>query len=183
MRKSDFRKCGWWYCNRWNIILGCAPKCGSTALFKVISDHNIAAYNPEKHNFTAYAVWIVREPVARFWSLWKDKCRDGDILWEDGDDDILAGFSPEELMSFIENTNEKDIHWATQQSQCGNRANELVPLEKLSKWWKNRGFPDMEPLNTSEGDIDMSEELVTRILKHYAKDVALYELASANDDI
>ncbi len=180
-RASNFKTSSWWYCPRWNIILGCAPKCGSTSLFKVLRDNNISVWNPEGHNWNAYAVWIVREPVSRFTSLWKDKCRDGDPLWDDGQDYVLLDMNPEQLMDFIETGPMKDSHWATQTSLCGRSVNEIVPLDKFTAWWNDRGFPEMSTQNESEGDILLSTELITRILDHYSKDVALYNAATENE--
>jgi len=79
-------------------------------------------------------------------------------------------------MNFIETTCDKDSHWTTQTSQC-RQTHEVVVLEKFTKWWNDRGFPAIDKLNTTKGDVDLSPELIERIEEHYKKDVRLYREA------
>jgi hypothetical protein len=177
MKSRNFKDSSWWYVPQWNACFGCAPKCGSTSLFKAISEHNLESWNPQPHERESYSVWIVREPVSRFKSLWKHKCRDEDVLWLDDEEPLLAGMSPVELMDYIEEHPTDDKHWSTQTSQCGSWVNELIPLEKLSKWWRAQGLPEMEVRGSTVGVIEISEELEARVLEFYKKDVVLYQQA------
>jgi hypothetical protein len=124
-----------------------------------------------------HCVFIVREPLSRFKSLWKQKARDEDVLWDDDKEAILAGMTPEELMDYIEDPAHLDPHWNTQISQCGAWAHELVPLEKLDRWWIRRGLPALPRHNKTEGEVELSEELEERVLKFYKKDVEFYKQA------
>jgi len=110
-------------------------------------------------------------------ALWKDKCRDEKPLWANGEESPITGMDPAELMTFISTTEIKDNHWASQSKLCGRRATEVVPLEKFSKWWDERGFPKMDKLGVTERTEDLEPWLIARIENHYERDVRLYQEA------
>ena len=171
----DFKTSSWVYCPSWKLNIGCAPKCGQTSLHKVMEKNSPGVWHPNGED--AYSVWIVRDPVARFKSLWRDKCRNKAPLWADEEDAPLAGMSPEDLMDFIETTKEKDPHWTTQYIQCNQQADEIIILEKLDEWWAAHGLPKMTRKNKTRGPIDLSSELLRRVQLHYESDVFLYHEA------
>lgn len=169
----------WVYCPSWNIIFGTSPKVGSKSLHEAIRDGNKTCWTPTENDWIMAPthVWLVRDPVSRFVALWKDKCRDAQPLWVDGDDNPIKDMDPAELMTFIATTDIKDNHWALQSTLCGRRATEVVPLEKFSKWWDERGFPKMDKLGVTERTEDLEDWLIASIEDHYERDVRLYREA------
>lgn len=168
----NFRTNSWVYCSNWDLIVGVAPKCGKTAIHEIMKKNTSGVWHPNGED--AYKVWIVREPVSRFKSLWRDKCRNKTQLWGDEEDAPLADMSPEDLMDFIETTNLTDPHWTTQWSQCGAVPDKVLPLEHLAKWWDERGLPKMKKMNRTRGEVNLSPKLLLRIRTYYSDDVILY---------
>ena len=113
---------------------------------------------------------VVRPPLDRFKSLWRNKCRDGGKITGRA----LIGLSPEGLFDLIL----RDIpnsHWVQQRdfldSIPGGCTVRVVRLENLQQY-----IPTALPRrNATEGDVPMSADLELAINKHYAADVRLYE--------
>lgn len=169
----------WWQIPAWHIIIGCSPKCGTSTLYAAVAKAGVRCHAPTLGIGVGQRIWIVREPVERFWSLWKDKCLKGEILYVGEKRARLAGMTPEELIDYIETTNKKDAHWDTQSEHEGGTAQVLVPLERFSDWWEEQGYPGpLKTVNRTEKlPMDLSDDLVERIKIHYADDVRLYKQA------
>src|SRR5690606_1173841 len=168
---------------RWFITNGvfvCAPpKCGGTALYRAAL--GIGKDVPDRHVFsTAFnrtefftpdeavasgrkALLAVRDPVSRFGSLWRDKCRDGDENMPN-----LAGLSPNDLMDLISGSPDANNHWMPQATHYREGA-ELVDYRQLLS---RLGLPIVEANRTSTKQSDPAFP-VDRILAHYRADVEL----------
>lgn len=112
----------WFQCG---ARLVCAPpKCGGTALYCAALGLDPAFgvdvftmarrvtefFTPDEVvDSKCDAIQAVRDPVSRFMSLWRSKCRIGDVNLPK-----LSGLSPDELMEFIKSNPEANAHWLPQ---------------------------------------------------------------------
>lgn len=155
------------------VWLCAPPKCGGTALYRKllrITCEDVRATFSEATNLTEFyspqaisrpAFLAVRDPVDRFMSLWRDKCRDGDANLP-----FLRDLSPDELMTRIECDWYGDAHWAPQ-AEHYRLGVTCVPYYTLLQWFGAR------EVNTTKALGRDPKPPVTRILKHYWRDVEL----------
>ena len=107
---------------RYSGVYVCAPpKCGGTALYcaalgidpalgnRVFERARELAEFVEPDQVEPPAVLAVRDPVERFASLWRNKCRDGDPNYPQ-----LAGLSPMKLLEMIRANPVANAHWIPQ---------------------------------------------------------------------
>lgn len=115
----------------------------------------------------ARKILSVREPVARFRSLWQDKCR-----VELADDPVfgaVAGLDPDEFLDYVEAYPFGNAHWFPQYAYLVPSV-ELVPIDRF--------LPALGllPLRVHRSEprpeVAMPE---ARIRRHYDRDVALWE--------
>lgn len=158
----------------------CAPpKCGGTALYR--SALRIGSDIPDRHVFSAAlsraefftpeqmltsglkAVMAVRDPVSRFGSLWRDKCRDTDENIPE-----LSGLSPDQLMDVIEANAEGNSHWMPQAVHYREGV-ELVYYRRLLCRLK---LPLIKANRTRLKHSDPAFP-IKRIVAHYRTDVEL----------
>jgi hypothetical protein len=165
----------WFYVPEWDTQFAAAPKAGSSSIRQAIlnEDLNYVRSLPG----AGRSIFIVRHPLARFLSLWKNSCRDGATLaiTKGGERHNLKGLTPLQLMRYILN-NEND-HWATQTSLLGDTEAETVRIESMSRWWDE--FPhSTQPYprtNVSGGDNpDLGKRLLSVINSHYGEDLELW---------
>ena len=179
---------GWFVVPQWNIVLGASAKVGTCTLKKFMQVEGIEC-NYIPHNLVAKSslpniYFVVRDPVSRFQSLWRNKCRDGHggkfspstryPTWR-----TLHKASPETLMDFIEDGN-TDAHWMNQSKVLSGLPANLIPLEYLDEWWETQGFGDLRSCKSNvsvKDDTEFSDELIERIKVFYADDVSLYNKA------
>lgn len=92
--------------------------------------------------------------------------------------------SPEDLMSFIE-CGAKDVHWTPQHNLLGKykRKATLIPCEELTQWWFDRGYGDLGVFNSTDGDVELSHSLLTRVEEFYRNDISLYKKAITTYDV
>ena len=112
---------------------------------------------------------VVRHPVDRFGSLWRNKCRD-----RLGSPYAIHGMNPDQLIGFIEENPEYDRHVLRQSDYLTEKTypiilSDLMSILELLPERINRSVP-------TPSDPQMPKK---RILKHYAKD---YELWSRTQD-
>ena len=120
----------------------------------------IAALYPDKRHYLS-----IRNPVSRFASLWRNKCRDGNSAM-----DSIVGMTPDELMDHIENYSEADMHWL-KQSVYLTSTTICVPYRKLFNYL---GWEYESKNSTVSNGEDMP---IDRILEFYADDYLLWEEA------
>lgn len=150
----------------------CAPpKCGGTALYCAalgidpkVGRHvfSTAQGLTEFHDEPGRpALMAVRDPVDRFASLWRDKCRDGDenMPW-------LAGMTPDELMTHIEADPAGNPHWMPQRYWWREWV-ETVPFRLIAERLE---LPVVRVNATAPDDTPMP---VARIKAHYEQDIEL----------
>lgn len=168
----------------WFVVNGtfvCAPpKCGGTALYR--SALGIGADVHDRHVFSTAltrtefftadematsgrkAIMAVRDPVSRFASLWRDKCRDTDANMPE-----LSGLSPDELMDVIEAEPDGDSHWMPQ----------AVHYRKCVEVVHHRQLLSRLNLRTVYANTTIETETdpvypVERIVAHYHEDADLF---------
>lgn len=178
---------GWFVIPQWNITIGASAKAGTSTLKDFIYENSIECEYLPHHNVGNNVHFIVREPVSRFKSLWRNKCRDGHgnlfsmstpyPTWRE-----LLQATPEELMTYIE-SGRTDAHWMNQTKVLGQLPATLIPLDMLDEWWLAKGFGDLRFCHTNEtieDDTEFSNELIQRITTFYAGDVELYNRSVEN---
>lgn len=178
--KDDrFNGYGWFYIPSWKICIVAAPKSGSSSLKAFMSDNNIDCQYIKHHEarkLTCEKFAVVRNPYSRFASLWKSKCRDeGGIR-----DKEVYGLSPRALVAHI-SSGKRDIHWTPQAELYKEVDVTLIPLEKLNDWWKERGYGELEIVNSTDGKMPMNEMMQRWICDYYAEDFILYSKACGFD--
>lgn len=152
------------------------PKCGGTGLYRKafpvpeeISDREVFSHVMKHATFMPrhvvggfrLAVLGVRDPVERFKSLWRDKCRDGDENMP-----YLSGLSPTLLLEYIEGRMYADSHWAPQSHYYTPNAI-VVPHATLLAWFGVR-IVNMTEIREDDPSFPVSD-----ILRLYAEDVKL----------
>jgi hypothetical protein len=175
---------GWFVIPQWNITIGAAAKVGTCTLKDFMQGNSIECDYVPHHKVTNNVHFIVRDPVSRFESLWRNKCRDGHggtynektqyPIWRK-----LHHATPDELMDYIEAGN-TDAHWMHQTKVLGGLDAKLIPLTMLDFWWKQSGLGDLLPYRantTVKDDTVFSDELIQRVLTFYAEDVILHNKA------
>ena len=159
----------WYYVPEWELTIGVAPKCGTRTIYKLLENVNFySAPNPDIR-----PVFIVRHPVERFSSLWKQKCRDGRrISTIDNPSNYAKDWSIDELLDHIER-GLWNHHWAPQSVFEMGAAEELVPLEKLNQWLHDEGLGPPTHLNQTVGEVQLTDDQYRRVVEYYIDDVRL----------
>ena len=185
---GKFRAWGWFKFPEWNITMGVPWKCGTSTLRNFIHTNGIPFYHIQHKHVHGEAYFVIRHPVDRFMSLWRQKCRDKSQnifmvsqnkirvpKYRTNTWDILGGASPEELMDYIE-AGHSEPYWTPQVNILSKLDATCIPLENLSDWWADRGYGDLHSarINSTSGTEVLSDDLTQRILTFYAKDVELY---------
>ena len=145
-------------------------KNGYTSVKKVLNGPQGAIRIAPNHlkNFRR-KVFVVRHPLDRFLSLWRNKCRDH------GAGVAVEGFTMEQLFERII-SGTPDEHWVCQVDMLGKHRKdaELIRLESLGDWWYENMQAELPKLNESAPYDKISDELREQVLDHYAADVELY---------
>ena len=172
----------WFYFCDWDFYIMAPPKVASTTLKQFVWMHEIeeSVHLLKQHQVpkTDNVYVIVRHPLDRFRSLWRSKCNDG----YPSDRTVKAqifGKTPTELMDYIE-SGAPNVHSTPQHRMLGDHKPTLIPLEMLGYWWKQSGYGEIGKYNTTEGEVDIDDELRERILTFYADDVTLYHKAQCD---
>jgi len=167
----------WYYFRDYGFTFMAPTKCGSASIRQFIwmneIEDRMTVQRRDQVRGTAYVA--ARHPIDRFCSLWRSKCRDKRNL----KDKRVYGFTPERLMSHIEEGN-KDLHWTPQVTLLGEVEATIIPLAMLGYWWKQSGIGELGKFNTSEGAVDIDDSLKERILTFYADDVILHNKAESD---
>lgn len=147
------------------VCAGVPLKCGNTTVRSALGVRDWFSPREVVRKFPDSEKWlVVRDPVERFASLWRDKCRDGGLKH-------LAGKSPDELIGLIESWPMGDKHWFPQFGY-------LVPgveLVTLPRFMSRLGIARRDNATVvRQDDPDMPE---ARVRAHYARDVAMWESA------
>lgn len=130
------------------------------------------SYIPQKE-VRGPCVFIVRDPVSRFCSLWRSKCRDKANIA----DKSVWGMSSIQLLEHIE-SGARDVHWTPQYKLIGNLKPKIIPLEKLNDWWLQ--FGELGYFNKTDEEIpDINPK---HIVDYYWKDMELYTKAVMSYD-
>jgi hypothetical protein len=158
----------WHYLPDLNITIGVVPKCGTNSFRELFKDYRKYTALTAKGR----CVFVVRDPVDRFISLWKSKSRDQQTSRLG-----IVGMSIDELLDFIESEVQIDHHWLPQSVMEAGRATELVPFEDWPSWLEKEGFGTLPHKNKTVGDIELTPEQIRRVLLYYWKDELLYARA------
>jgi hypothetical protein len=180
-KSSDTISHAWFYFRDYGFTLMTPTKCGSATMRQFIwmneLEDRIDVLKQHQVDSTkcGRAYVVVRHPIERFKSLWRSKCVRRDNL----KDKRVYGFTPEELMSHIED-GAKDVHWTKQVDTIGKLDVTLIPLAMLGFWWKQSGLGQLQRFNTTEGEVEIDQSLKKRILTWYAEDVILHNKAECD---
>jgi len=181
----------WWLLPQRRVAVAVPAKCGGTSFYRsayfvpsTVGDKAVFGYLMQKYQTRGsfshlYAskhademYLAVRDPVSRFRSLWRDKCRDA--THETAGDPRrqlyhIVGFSPERLMAYIQANPVLDAHWIPQ-SRDMHAGVKLVRYDRLLHVL---GLTQVLCNETEARDDDatMPEQ---EILEHYSADMALW---------
>jgi len=169
----------------WDITFGVPPKCGSSsvnaALQEAFGCENLVYCDDVRLLKTppiaGRLIFVVRHPLDRFKSLWKNKCRDNGKLAGHGTN--LFGLTPAELFDYIRAR--RNSHWTPQSELLGTlattRYTDIVPLEDFAPYctYNIPMMPALPVRNKTHGVVDLAPWLEREILDYYADDVELYE--------
>ena len=163
----------WWTIPKWNMTICLPPRCGSSTVLHYLVNEGIFALRPARAS--GRMIMVVRDPVSRFKSLWKSKCRDEEGLWIDDEENRnvthdIRGMTPEELITLIENDTDPDAHWAKLVDIEAGLSTHTVRLKDLSEFL---GIPREENMNVTEGVVKLDKKTEARVKAWYADD---YEL-------
>jgi len=171
---------GWFVVPDWNLTIAAPPKAGSSSLKKFFYESemdNVRMIPHNEVNPNSKIFYVVREPLDRFKSLWRGKCRDRDNIR----DRRVYGMQPDELMQHIL-AGQTDIHWTPQVTllnQLGGNVT-LIPLALLGFWWKQSGFGKLDLFNSTEGEVEIDQSLKDQVLTFYSEDVILHNQAESS---
>ncbi len=171
-KHGAFRGYGWFCVPQWNLTIAAPPKGGSSALKQFMWMNEIPCSYIPHHQVRGPTFFVVRDPLSRFVSLWRSKCRDKAPIWNEQ----IYGMTPTELMDHIE-SGEKDVHWTPQVELIGKLNPTCIPLEQLTSWWVDRGYGKLMKFNVTDGEVDIDGDLLERIMGFYAADMTLYATA------
>ena len=156
------------------IAFGVPFKNGYTSVKKVLNGpHDAIRIQVNHMKKYPRKVFIVRHPLDRFLSLWRNKCRDH------GSGAAVEGLTMDELWQRIQ-TGQTDDHWTRQVEMLGKYRGdaELVRLEDVPAWWWQHMQAEFPHLNQSDNYDEISPELRDKVLTHYAEDLDLYNRAA-----
>lgn len=192
-------KATWIEVPKMGLYINQAAKCGNTALYRALCNH-LGVKLPEDERrgtrrikgsevFVRYPwqldkpypkIAVIREPFARFESLWKNKARDEGTgcrqIWR---------MSPQELAEYLsaKSVINANSHWQPQASGISDRwlpETRLIPLDR----WAEEGWPQISPTeypskpfhrNATEGCVPGYDKI--RVRQIYSKDFDLWEQA------
>lgn len=167
-RSGRHRGYGWYHIPQWDITIATPPKAGSSSLKNFMWENKIeCSYIPQKL-VKGPTFFVIRDPVSRFCSLWRDKCRDQTNII----DRNIYGMTPQELLTHIQHNN--DVHWTPQYKLFGNLSPTIIPLERLNDWWEEQGYGTLNQSNMTSGSVDINPK---KIVDYYWKDMELYTRA------
>lgn len=166
----------WAYIPDFDVTVGIAPKCGSSSWYALLRDNEYLYYKAPQPSEDS--VFVVRHPIERFISLWKNKCRNGSrISIVDYDDPYwAAGWSIDDLLDVME-TKLFNHHWWPQSDYEKGLSKKLIPLEEFSDWAEKTGFGKLPHRNKTEGTVELTDEQYRRVSAYYIDDIKLYERA------
>lgn len=167
----------WFYFNERDFVITAPPKCGSSSIKQYVWMHEIEnQVSTPLHNdvkkMRCDKFAVVRNPLDRFASLWKSKCRDRMPVRSNA----VHGMSPYELIQHINDGN-KDVHWTPQHQLLEGIDVELIALPHFSDWWRNKGCGELGTFNETAGEMFADKEIQEWVSDFYAKDYELYSLS------
>jgi len=181
----------------WKLAFGAAAKCGSTSLVNLCARENhgeLAEWRRRRvyfeeipHHYRRVAV--VRHPLARFKSLYvniQERPRSKKNFYA-----ALEGREPEQLLDAIKQAGlDYDIHFQPQVSIGVENADTVVRLEEFDNWWRFvnpygrlgavHGVGKCNASSTPSEDVELSRETELEILRLYARDLEVWELADGS---
>jgi ketosteroid isomerase-like protein len=187
-------KAAWIEVPKMRVTIYQAAKAGNTALYRALCNHHGVKLREDEQRGTRRIkgrevhvrypwqvredwprIAVVREPLARFESLWKNKARDHGTGCRQ-----IHGLTPDELADFIEAHPRSNSHWQSQAAGMGGLDATLYPLER----WADDGWPTLSDtpypskpfqINATGGEIPPYDR--ERVLELYSDDVELYNRA------
>jgi hypothetical protein len=187
----------WIYVPDWDEWILAPPKCAATSFYHALAKHMsggriqtvsradslevIIRYGGEVERLGWNdGTMIVRNPIDRFKSCWRDKCRDTAPRevpnkthgrWKRD----VAGMSPEEFYEYtLENDNQ---HWTPLTGR--NLGGPVVAFEGIPKWWNRKAHCNFPHLNQTQYVLDnsFSPALIAKLRERYAEDLELHQYA------
>ena len=168
----------WWNIPDYGFAVALPPRCGSSSVLHSFVEREIKCYGPvighadgtSSRDDYERRIMVVRDPVERFMSLWRSKCRNQEKLWVDDDSAVLAFMSPKDLIKHIERTKVEDAHWATLSAIEAGYSTEIIHYTELN------ALLDMkyaDRLNNTWEPFKIDPEVEERVKEFYKDDYGL----------
>lgn len=191
MSRTPNTEFGGWYQVRRDVFACLAFKCGTQSLkFSAFGSNNtqdvltvrkqrlaagkydIGPFTPwEVARFRGRKVLGIRDPIRRFSSLWRDKCRDTNKTNHDVIR-FVGGMTPYELIRFIESAPFCDPHFFPQSAY-------LIPDVELVRNDQIFRALELAPVKLNSRDGGEMPEIPEGLIRgHYSRDVYLWELVN-----
>ena len=121
-------------------------------------------------------VFVVRQPIERWASCWKNKCRDGGKLA--GHE--VNGMTTDEFLNYT--MMEDNIHWlpqSTQLKESGVIPTEIIRLESMNGWWRGEFGTYFPCVNASAPGlyVALPSDTLAILKLYYRDDLRLWENA------
>jgi hypothetical protein len=136
-------------------------------------ENQLSAYRTKAIDKTAF--FVVRHPIERFLSLYKNKCINGGQL-DRGDTLRIKGWAIDKLLEWIE-SGYWNHHWGKQVEYEAGLSDHLIPLEWFDQWAYDAGIGILPHMHKTEQDIELSDDQYRRVAELYIDDIKLYERA------
>jgi len=152
-----------------DTAIGACPKIGSSTVY---ASHDGLNYVRTRKPTAARKVFLTRNPIDRFVSLYQQKVVEGGKIAGLGTQ--LDGMSPEEFFKLT--LAHDNHHWTPQVELLDGVDAELVPLIMLDGWWsKNMVMPLAPRQNVSKPkSFDITDNLIDDLRARYLPDIALH---------
>lgn len=179
----------WFYLRNYDLCVAVPAKCGGSSFYRyavgvpdAVPDDDVRSFavraarversgpftpvEVRRYFATGRKLLAVRDPVDRFRSLWRDKCRR--TLETKDDRTFMRGWSPTTLLEHVRGFPFGNPHWVPQYLYRVPRV-ELVPYDELPRLL---GYGDRPPVRaTTRTHVEVDERRVRAL---YAQDVALW---------
>jgi len=167
------------------MVVGCSPKCGSGSIRAAVEAEGVDWWKRADPYDYKYRVFIIRHPLDRFDSLWRNKARDGGRLSKGGGRGMhkVIGMTPRELFEYTKT--HPNHHWTPQCVLHAGVPCRVVRLENMADFWDDMTFTKhpFPKINPTDGKVPRDEELTADIMNYYEDDYILWAQADPRAEL
>lgn len=175
----------------WKLTFAVPPKCGSSALYEALeAEFGVVRTECAEIMMLSKAlvpkgyptIAVLRNPIDRFRSLWRNKCRDHGRIGKTGEHNAIFDMTPYELLTYMYSHN--NDHWTPQNELLEGLPNLVyVPLDEFSEFWREN-VPcqyELVKAHTTKGHVPMDADLISEVVEFYHADYDLLNEVFGNE--